>query len=100
MKRKEERQDMQPYYYFLNRNKNGDGFQELRNGEIFIDKTGLIEEINSRIATKEKWICVSKPRRFGKTMALEMLAAYYTKGIHTWYETFSTGSWMASAPWT
>lgn len=74
---------MQPYYYFLNRNKNGDGFQELRNGEIFIDKTGLIEEINSRIATKEKWICVSKPRRFGKTMALEMLAAYYTKGIHT-----------------
>ena len=74
---------MQPYYYFLNRNKNGDGFQELRNGEIFIDKTGLIEEINSRIATKERWICVSKPRRFGKTMALEMLAAYYTKGIHT-----------------
>lgn len=74
---------MQPYYFFLNRNKNGDGFKELRNGEMFVDKTGLIEEINSRIATKEKWICVSKPRRFGKTMALEMLAAYYTRGIYT-----------------
>lgn len=74
---------MRPYYFFLNRNKNGDGFQELRNGEIFVDKSGLIEEINRKIATKEKWVCVSKPRRFGKTMALEMLAAYYTKGIHT-----------------
>lgn len=73
----------QPYYYFLNRNKNGDGFLELLNGEIFVDKTGLIEIINSKISTKEKWICVSRPRRFGKTMALEMLAAYYTRGIHT-----------------
>lgn len=74
---------MRPYYFFLNRNKNGDGFLELLNGRIFVDKTGLIEEINSKISTKEKWICVSRPRRFGKTMALEMLAAYYTKGIHT-----------------
>lgn len=74
---------MKPYYFFLNRNKNGDGFLELLNGEIFVDKTGLIEEINSKISTKEKWICVSRPRRFGKTMALEMLAAYYTRGIHT-----------------
>ena len=39
----------QPYYYFLNRNKNGDGFLELLNGEIFVDKTGLIEIINSKI---------------------------------------------------
>lgn len=74
---------MQTYRYFLNRNKNGDGFSELLNGKIFVDKTGLIEKINEKISTKEKWVCVSKPRRFGKTMALEMLAAYYTKGIHT-----------------
>lgn len=31
------------------------------------------------MGTKEKWICVSRPRRFGKTFALEMLDAYYTK---------------------
>ncbi len=74
---------MRPYYFFLNRNKNGDGFLELLNSEMFVDKTSLIEEINSRISTKEKWICVSRPRRFGKTTALEMLAAYYTKGIRT-----------------
>ena len=71
------------YYYFLNRGGSGDGFKELLNGGIFVDKTRLIEETNKRISTKEKWICVSRPRRFGKTMALEMLAAYYTKGLST-----------------
>jgi len=39
----------------------------------------LIEFTNNKLSTKEKWICVSKPRRFGKTFALEMLDAYYTK---------------------
>lgn len=72
---------MSAYYYFLNRSGSGDGFRELLNGGIFVDKSRLIEETNKRITTKEKWICVSRPRRFGKTMALEMLAAYYTKGI-------------------
>lgn len=72
---------MSAYYYFLNRSGSSDGFRELLNGGIFVDKSRLIEETNKRITTKEKWICVSRPRRFGKTMALEMLAAYYTKGI-------------------
>lgn len=39
----------------------------------------MIEFTNNKLSTKEKWICVSKPRRFGKTFALEMLDAYYTK---------------------
>ena len=72
---------MREYFYFLNRRGNCDGFKELLNGRIFVDKSNLIEETNKRISTKEKWICISRPRRFGKTMALEMLAAYYTKGI-------------------
>ncbi|WP_242664046.1 AAA family ATPase [Hungatella hathewayi] len=44
-----------------------------------MDKSLLIEEINKKISTKEKFICVSRSRRFGKTMALEMLASYYIK---------------------
>ena len=48
------------YYYFLNRGGSGDGFKELLNGGIFVDKTRLIEETNKRISTKEKWICVSR----------------------------------------
>lgn len=70
---------MQGYYRFLNRCDITDGFREAKNGPFFVDKSLLIEEINKKISTKEKFVCVSRPRRFGKTMALEMLASYYTK---------------------
>ena len=56
------------------------GFQEAINSEIYVDKTGLISYTNNLINTKQKFICVSRPRRFGKSMALEMLAAYYGCG--------------------
>lgn len=55
-------------------------FQEALNSEIYVDKTGLIQYTNQFLNTKNKFICVSRPRRFGKSMALEMLAAYYSKG--------------------
>lgn len=70
---------MGKYRYFLNRNISGDGFFEARKGEYFVDKSKLLLFTNNKISTKEKWICVSRPRRFGKTFALEMLDAYYTK---------------------
>lgn len=54
-------------------------WQESLNSEIYIDKTGLINYTNSVINTKQKYICVSRPRRFGKTMAMDMLAAYYNR---------------------
>lgn len=72
---------MYSYKYCLNRSTCSEGFKDARNSSFFVDKSALIELVNSKIATKEKWICVSRPRRFGKTMALEMLAAYYTKGV-------------------
>ncbi len=72
---------MQKYYYFLNRKNSMDGFRESINSRFFVDKSMLIEIVSDKISTKEKWICVSRPRRFGKTMALEMLSAYYTQGM-------------------
>ena len=56
------------------------GFWESIRSRIYVDKTGLIACTNAIINTKEKFICVSRPRRFGKSMALEMLAAYYSRG--------------------
>ena len=53
-------------------------FQEAINSEIYVDQTELIACTNKCINTKEKFICVSRPRRFGKSMTLEMLAAYYS----------------------
>lgn len=48
--------------------------------KIYVDKTGLITRTNEFINTEDKFICVSRPRRFGKSMALKMLAAYYSCG--------------------
>jgi hypothetical protein len=55
-------------------------FTESVNSEIYVDKTGLISYTNSQIKTRGKYLCVSRPRRFGKSMAAEMLAAYYGRG--------------------
>lgn len=55
-------------------------FQESLNSEIYVDKTGLIKCTNAALHTENKLLCVSRPRRFGKSMALKMLAAYYSKG--------------------
>jgi len=48
-------------------------FQEAINSEIYIDKTELIAHTNSVIRTMQKYICVSRPRRFGKSMAAKMI---------------------------
>ena len=52
-------------------------FQDSLRSEIYVDKTLLIEKVNNRVETEQKFICVSRPRRFGKSMAADMLAAYY-----------------------
>ena len=55
------------------------GFQESLNSDIYVDKTGLIEKTNAKINTLQKYLCISRPRRFGKSMAANMLAAYYDR---------------------
>ena len=56
------------------------GFYESINSQIYVDKTALIEKTNAALNTRQKFLCVSRPRRFGKSMAAEMLAAYYERG--------------------
>ncbi len=53
------------------------------NSELYVDKTELIKYTNSRIGKDRPLICSSRPRRFGKTMAVTMLAAYYSRGCHS-----------------
>ena len=55
-------------------------FYESIHSPIYVDKTEMIARTNELMKTKEKFICVSRPRRFGKSMTLEMLAAYYSRG--------------------
>ncbi len=60
-------------------NPGNEGFSEARRG-IYIDKTGLIGLMNDVLSTKDKLVCVSRPRRFGKSYAAEALVAYYSRG--------------------
>ena len=55
-------------------------FKKALNSEIYIDKTELITYTNGVINTEQQYICVSRPRRFGKSMAANMLTAYYSRG--------------------
>ena len=61
-------------------NPDNDGFIQAVRSKIYVDKTGLIEHTNEILNTEQKYVCVSRPRRFGKSMALKMLAAYYSRG--------------------
>ena len=53
-------------------------FEESIHSEIYIDKSNLIALTNAKIKTTQKYLCISRPRRFGKSMAADMLAAYYS----------------------
>lgn len=61
-------------------NPGNDAFQEAVNSEIYVDKSMLIAFTNKKTRTSQKNICVSRPRRFGKSMAADMLVAYYSRG--------------------
>ena len=71
-------------------------FEEALNSEIYIDKSGLIEITNAVLRTQQKFMCISRPRRFGKSMAANMLSAYYDRSVnsehlfpYSWYSFLS-----------
>ena len=55
-------------------------FRLILAGRIYVDKTMMISEMNHFIDEGNSFICISRPRRFGKTIAGNMLAAYYSRG--------------------
>ncbi len=59
-------------------NPGNEGFTIIRNG-TYVDKTGMIGLINQTIGTPQCLTCISRPRRFGKSFAAQMLCAYYDK---------------------
>ena len=61
-------------------NPNNENFTRTTKREIYVDKTMMISVLNRFMETDNTYICVSRPRRFGKTIAGNMLSAYYSKG--------------------
>lgn len=58
-------------------NPSNEKFQRSLNSRIYVDKSELIAYTNEVIQTNQQYMCVSRPRRFGKSMTIDMLAAYY-----------------------
>ena len=56
------------------------GFRKALNNEIYIDKSGLLNILNSKLFIERNCISVSHARRFGKSQAAEMIDAYYSRG--------------------
>ena len=59
-----------------------------KTAEYYVDKSMILSFLNKKIDSPDSYICSSRPRRFGKTMAANMIAAYYSKGCDS-HEIFS-----------
>ena len=69
--------------YYLDTNNPLEQFKMDSTSDPYVDKSLLINKLNSFIRTRNRFICITRPRRFGKTMNANMLGAYYTKGYDT-----------------
>ena len=58
-------------------------FEMALRSEIYVDKTGMLSFLNSVVNTEQRFLAVSRPRRFGKTMAANMICAYYNRAVDT-----------------
>ena len=68
---------------YLNTERPTKNYQELVAEKYFVDKSLIIELINERINTKSKYVCITRPRRFGKSSVADMLGSYYCKCLDT-----------------
>lgn len=66
--------------YYLNTDAQILLFQEMLDNQIYVDKSLLIHKVLQMAYTVNKYICITRPRRFGKTVNANMLGAYLTKG--------------------
>ncbi|QAA32219.1 AAA family ATPase [Clostridium manihotivorum] len=66
---------------YLNTDRPLKNYKELINEKYFVDKSLIIKLLNEKISTKSKYVCITRPRRFGKSSVVDMLGAYYSKAV-------------------
>ena len=64
-------------------NPGNEKFLRVISSEIYVDKTGMLANLNSVLETEQCYICVSRPRRFGKSITADMIAAYYDNSCNS-----------------
>ena len=66
---------------YLNSDKSLINYNKLIKTKYFVDKSLIIEKTNEVIDTTDCYICITRPRRFGKSSVVDMLGAYYSKAV-------------------
>ena len=66
---------------YLNSNRSLKNYEELYRSDYFVDKSLIIERLNKLIGKRSKYLCITRPRRFGKTSVADMIGAYYSKAV-------------------
>ena len=66
---------------YLNTNKPLINYMNLYRSKYFVDKSLMIEKLNEVIETSDKYICITRPRRFGKSSVIDMLGSYYSIAV-------------------
>ncbi len=56
-------------------------YQEMTTSSYYVDKSDMIREIIAAIGTPGKYICITRPRRFGKTITANMLSSFFARGM-------------------
>ncbi len=56
-------------------------FLAIADDELYIDKSMIIEKLNKRINKSRRWICITRPRRFGKSVMTTLIDSYYTRAV-------------------
>jgi hypothetical protein len=68
---------------YLNSKTAYDSYNEICRSNYYVDKSLLLQEISERIGISEKYICITRPRRFGKSIMANMIASFYSKGCNS-----------------
>ena len=61
-------------------NPSNENLKEALRSEIFVDKSLILKKFCGLMNTKQKFVCISRPRRFGKTTVRDLMTAYFSKG--------------------
>ncbi len=67
--------------YYLN--PGGSAFKIALDSEIYVDKTMIISQLNRLINTNGRFVCMTRPRRFGKSYVGDLICAYYSQKCET-----------------
>ena len=54
---------------------------EMLNTKVFVDKSEFIGLLNSNLGTENRNMCISRPRRFGKSLLLSTLKCYFGSSL-------------------